>query len=200
MRSCSPLLTPAYSLALDHLHASGRLTYPRRTGFPWMYSTVSPYSFTVRSARSKKRDWKSAPRVFPAPFDPARSANLDGLHRFGDRHRMSRINDRVPVIRQQHPGRERKSVPLASGADQVRNQSQLARGENAASSLKFTGHEKIPFGEHKPAQTGHEAIIALEFIPRPQSLKGTNSALLAHLSSLALRQPPAELRLCATLA
>jgi len=39
--SCSSPLAPAYSMALDHCHSSALFTKPRRTGFQWMYSTVS---------------------------------------------------------------------------------------------------------------------------------------------------------------
>jgi hypothetical protein len=38
---CSSGETPEYSAALDQVQFSGFTTNPRRTGFTWMYSTVS---------------------------------------------------------------------------------------------------------------------------------------------------------------
>ena len=40
-RCCSSPLTPEYSCTLDHFQSAALRTKPRRTGFKWMYSTVS---------------------------------------------------------------------------------------------------------------------------------------------------------------
>jgi len=53
-RFCSAALMPEYSLKLDHFQSCGRETSPALTGFMWMYSPFSLYSFTVRRARSKR--------------------------------------------------------------------------------------------------------------------------------------------------
>ena len=51
-RLCSCGETPEYSAALDQIQFSGFATHPRRTGFRWMYSTVSQPSLVNGVDRS----------------------------------------------------------------------------------------------------------------------------------------------------
>ncbi len=57
-------------------------------------------------------------------------ADLDGLHRFGDRERMTREQDGMPVIRQKDPSGEQKAVLLPARLDRAGQASKFGLGEN----------------------------------------------------------------------
>ena len=87
-----------------------------------------------------------------------RRAHLDGFHDPRDGERITREDDRMPVVRQENPGRQGKMVflsPFPHHAGQALEFRSLklpsARQEPASDEEKSVGHDQVSQAGHAPA-------------------------------------------------
>jgi hypothetical protein len=58
----------------------------------------------------------------------------------------------MPVIGQEHPGREQKLMLPATRLNRARQQSEVGFGQPLTFRQQFAGHEEVVVGKDKPAQ------------------------------------------------
>ena len=112
-RSCSSALIPPYSCTLDHFQSCALFTRPRRTGFRWMYSTVSTYPFHSSQCAVEEATQPQLPYFSKLVVDRDHRAGLHGLNHPGNAERKRWADDCVPMVGQKHPRGEQKAFFLA---------------------------------------------------------------------------------------
>ena len=69
-------------------------------------------------------------------------------------------------------------MQAAPQADHSRQKAQFLSAQNSAAALKGARHKEEPIRQNEPTQAGHKGNYSSRCpSPKPQSLKGTNSAL-----------------------